>query len=111
MNTDIVIALCIALVILLFVYPLYRERAFRVKARQSGVSTLATITRKRDHGGRMGRYFWLLYFYSADGLEYEQQERVPRSGYDAVEVGEQVKIIYLSSNPQDARIVDTRIKG
>ena len=110
MNTDIVIALCVALVILLLVYPLYREHIFRVKANQDGVSTRATITRKRDHGGRMGRYFWLLYFYSANGLEYEQQERVPRSVYDVIEVGEQVQIIYLSSNPQDARIVDTRIK-
>jgi len=75
------------------------------------MSTEATIVRKRAHSARTGRHYWLLYVYAVNRLEYERQERVSRSIYYGVGVGEKVKIIYLSSNPQEARIVDTRVKG
>ncbi len=105
-SSNFIVLTAIILMFLIGGYPMVRDKVFHAKANREGIIVDATITHKRKNTSRYGMYCSLEYTY----LSYERLEYVKPKGYEAVKEGEQIKIVYLSSDPQDARIIDTRVK-
>lgn len=103
--SNIIVLIAIILVISVLVYPTVRDRLFHIRAQREGVLTEATITRKEIIRSRVSKYCALEYSY----LDHDRLELVKRDGYDAVEVGDRIKVVYLFTSPHDARIIDPRI--